>query len=366
MPAKRFLFGFILVLALAAPRPARPCSSLAFPNKGFLVFATNYDNRFEPGQIFVNRRNVRKTGFEAGTTGRVASWTSRYGSVTISCAGYQLAWGGMNEAGLCFSTMSLSETVPPLPDERPHLAGAFWWQYILDTCATIEELKAAAEKVRISDTVDHYLVCDRTGACAVIECLEGKMIVRTGADLPVRALANATYQECLDFAARNRPGPASSYESEHRFFRLSRGLSKFTERSPTEAVAYGLLADVASSNTRWSLVFDTGNRIFYLKSSLNRKLRSIDLSRIDFSCGSGAGVMLDAHAPLKGDITKAFRPYAHEEVWKHIVKALAHFRPHVSEDTIREVLALFESFSCESAGQKTAGLDRPINGEGRR
>jgi hypothetical protein len=183
------------------------------------------------------------------------------------------------------------------------------------------------------------------------------MIVRTGADLPIRALTNTTYQECLDFTARNRPVPASSYESEHRFFRLSRGLSKFTERSPAEAVAfaYGLLADVASAQTRWSIVFDTGNRIFHLKSSLNRRLRSIDLSRIDFSCGSDGGVMLDAHAPLEGDITKAFRPYSHEEAWKHIVKALAHFRPNVSEDTIRSVLGLFESFSCESAGQKTAG-----------
>jgi hypothetical protein len=83
------------------------------------------------------------------------------------------------------------------------------------------------------------------------------------------------------------------------------------------------------------------------------------LSKIDFGCEAAGGTMLDAHAPLEGDITKAFRPYFHEDVWKHIVKALAHFRPNVSKDTIRGVLALFESFSCESAGKKPpVGIDR--------
>jgi len=357
MTFRRYLtivLSALMFLGFVVVRPASPCSSFAFPNKGFLVFGTNYDNTFEPGFLFLNRRNVRKTGWEAGTTGRVASWTSRYGSVTISCAGYQLAWGGMNEAGLVFSTMALSETVPPGPDERPHLAGAFWWQYILDTCATIEDLKAAAGNIRISDTQDHYLVCDRTGACAVIECLGGRLIIRSGADFPVWALTNATYQRCLDFWNEKPAGRKDSYSSIHRFYRLADGMSKFTDRSPEETVSYafGMLAGVASSDTRWSLVFDTGNRIMHLKSSLNPKLRSIDLSRIDFSCGGQGGAMLDAHAQLAGDITKAFQPYTHERVWNHILKAIAHFRPGLSEDLIRRILGLFESFTCAPAVAK--------------
>ena len=341
-------FVFLLVGCLVVPRLSLPCSSIVFPNKGALIFGTNYDNRFAPGKIFINRRGVRKSGWETGTTGKVAWWISRYGSVTITCAGYQLAWGGMNEAGLVFSTMLLSETQVPPPDERPHLAGAYWWQYMLDTCATIEEVKAAAAIVRISDTEDHYLVCDRTGGCAVVECLDGRLVIRSGQDLPVRALANDPYQECLDHWTKKLPGPADPYYSVNRFSRLAEGLAKFKGGSTAAAVeyAFGLLAGVAASNTRWSFVCDTGDRVFYLKSYKNPKVRFVDLKKIDFGCGRPTA-MLDAHADLAGDITSAFHDYSHDEVFSHMVEALAYFRPGMPREAVSQALALFESFACE-------------------
>jgi penicillin V acylase-like amidase (Ntn superfamily) len=344
--------ALLLIVFLASPRLSLPCSSIVFPNKGALVFGTNYDNRFAPGQMFINKRGVRKSGWETGTTGKTAGWISRYGSVTISCAGYQLAWGGMNEAGLVFSTMFLSETHPPASDERPPLAGAFWWQYMLDTCATIEEVRAAAANVRISDTQDHYLVCDRAGGVAVIECLDGKLVIRSGRDLPVRALANAPYQECLDHWTKKAPGPAEPYDSVNRFSRLAAGLAKFKGGSASAAVdyAFGLLAGVAASNTRWSFVCDTGARVFYLKTYRNPKVRFVDLKKIDFSCGRPAG-MLDAHADLAGDITAAFHDYSHDEALRHLLRALAYFRPGIPEETVLKVLALVESFACEPAGK---------------
>ena len=344
--------GLVLLLSafLAAPRLSLPCSSIVFPNKGALIFGTNYDNRFAPGKIFINRRGVRKAGWETGTTGKVAWWISRYGSVTITCAGYQLAWGGMNEAGLVFSTMLLSETRVPPPDERPPLAGAFWWQYMLDTCATIEEVRAAAANVRINDTNDHYLVCDRTGGAAVVECLDGKLTIRSGKDLPVRALANDPYQECLDHWTKKAPGPADPYYSVNRFSRLADGLAKFKGGSAAAAVdyAFGLLAGVAASITRWSFVCDTGDRVFYLKSHKNPKVRFIDLKKIDFDCGKPTA-MIDAHADLSGDITSAFHDYSHDEVLAHMVEALAYFRPDMPREAVSQALALFESFSCEPA-----------------
>jgi penicillin V acylase-like amidase (Ntn superfamily) len=338
----------LVVVCLASPRFSLPCSSIVFPNKGALIFGANYDNRFAPGKLFVNKRGVRKTGWETGTTGKVAAWTSRYGSVTISCAGYQLAWGGMNEAGLVFSTMLLSETRVPPPDERPQLAGAFWWQYVLDTCATIEEVRAAAASVRISDTQDHFLVCDRTGDAAVVECLDGKLVIRSGKDLPVRALANDNYQECLDHWTKKLPGPADPYYSVNRFSRLADGMARFKGGSAAAAVdyAFGLLAGVAASNTRWSFVCDTGSRVFYLKSYKNPRVRFVDLTKIDFDCGRPTA-MLDAHADIAGDITGSFHDYSHDEVAAHMIGAIKYFRPDFPAEMVSQVLALFESFSCE-------------------
>ena len=71
------------------------------------------------------------------------------------------------------------------------------------------------------------------------------------------------------------------------------------------ALSLGLLAGVASSDTRWSFVCDIGKRVFYLKSYKNPQLRFVDLRKIDFSCARPTA-MLDAHAGLEGDITGAY------------------------------------------------------------
>lgn len=57
-------------------------------------------------------------------------------------------------------------------------------------CATVEDLIRSDAQVRIMETVDHYLVCDREGNCAAVEFLDGKMVCHTAGDLPVWALTN--------------------------------------------------------------------------------------------------------------------------------------------------------------------------------
>ena len=355
MKKRARLFGWLipLIIGLSCPLPILPCSTLVLFQKGFPVFATNYDNAFAPGQIFINKRGVRKTGWEAGTKGRVAAWTSRYGSVTIACAGYQLAWGGMNEAGLAFSTMFLKETKVPPPDERASLIGTFWWQYALDTCATVEDLVKAAEQIRISSTVDHYLVCDRTGACAVVECLNGRLMIRTGKDLTVPVLTNDPYQKCLDRWKTRSVSSPLPYNSFNRFSRLADGVSGFQAGGSAATVekAFDLLAGVANDLiTRWSFVCDTESGVFHFRTYGNPKVRFIDLKKLDFDCARPV-LMLDAHADLEDDVSGAFREYSHDEVYAHLVKALQHFSPGVPEETVRKILALFESFTCGPAGK---------------
>ncbi len=87
--------------ARADLRPAeRACTSFCLDNAGQAMFGSNYDNEIWEGLLFVNKRGVTKTGWEAGTSGRYAHWTAEYGSVTFNLAGVQMAWAGMNEAEL--------------------------------------------------------------------------------------------------------------------------------------------------------------------------------------------------------------------------------------------------------------------------
>jgi penicillin V acylase-like amidase (Ntn superfamily) len=149
------------------------CTSFCLDNDGHGVFGSNYDNEISEGLLFVNQRGVTKNGWEAGTSGKVARWTAQYGRVTFNLAGVQMAWAGMNEAGLVISTMWLGETSNPAPDERPPLVSALWAQYQLDTCGTLEDVMVNDSRVRIGDNVNHYLICDRSGACAAVEFLNG-------------------------------------------------------------------------------------------------------------------------------------------------------------------------------------------------
>jgi penicillin V acylase-like amidase (Ntn superfamily) len=340
----------LIALGLFLPQAVFPCSSFAFMNKGHLVFGTNYDNSFWPGFLFINRKNIKKSSWEPGTSGQYASWVAKYGSVTITCVGYQLPWAGMNEAGLVFSTMALSEKKNPNPDERPPLTSPYWWRYMLDTCATVKEVLAAEKHVRMAETEDHYFVCDRTGDCATIEFLDGRMVVYRGNSLPVRALANAPYAVCLDHWNRRTTPSKDSYNSVNRFSRLAGMMSQFKEgeRDAAYEYAFKMLKDVVASDTRWSLVFDTGNLTFHFHTFQNPSVRSIDLKKTDFSCDTPAK-MLDAHASLSGDITGSFKDYSHEISLNHLLKSIKNFRPDISEERIRQLLLLIESFPCESA-----------------
>ena len=182
------------------PKVGHLCTAFCLTNEDHGIFAANMDQGDvvkQIGQIFVNKRHVMKTGWEASTSGEYAHWISKYGSVTFNAAGYQFPWAGMNEAGLMISDLSLQESEVPAPDARPPLWSPFWIQYQLDNFSTIQEVIASDALVRPSLGCGHYLVCDKTSDCAVIEFLGGKMVAYTGPDLPVKALANSSYQDSL-------------------------------------------------------------------------------------------------------------------------------------------------------------------------
>ena len=298
--------------AKAGPPPVDPaCTSFCLDNGGYAVFGANYDNQIWEGLLFVNKRGVTKTGWEAGTTGTYARWRARYGSVTFSVAGIHLAWAGMNEAGLAISTMWLGETRDPLPDERPPLIASLWVQYQLDTCATLQEVIANDARVRITGAVDHYLVCDRSGDCAAVEFLEGKTLFHTGDAMPVVALANDAYLESAAAWQAGQPLDGSL----QRFGIAADRVTGFEPGDAPSAVAYAFETlhqasgqVVHGTPTHWSIVFDTENLRVHFHTSHNPQVRTVDFAKLEFDCRTPAG-MLDVHAPLSGDISEQFDPF---------------------------------------------------------
>jgi penicillin V acylase-like amidase (Ntn superfamily) len=344
--SRAVLLGILCILV--APRVATPCSSFVLSATGSLIFAANYDNEFRSGLLFINGRGVEKQGWEPGTTGRLARWSSKYGSVTFNLGGAQFAWGGMNEAGLAMSTMILSGTRFPDADERPPLASQLWVQYVLDTCDSVEDLIAMEKLVRISDTHEHFLVCDRTGASAAIEFLEGKMVCHVDETMAIPALTNERYATCLEGYMNGTTMAPDSYHSVARFIRLADRLGSFEEDGSESPVdfAFEALENVANRTlTRWSVVFDLDARTLGFTTDENSKRRTIALDGIDFDAGPELR-MLDVHAEREGNLLEHFVPYDHDVNRDLARRAMDHFRPDgFSDESLDRILELFESFS---------------------
>ncbi|HUU18194.1 MAG TPA: hypothetical protein VMW72_13680 [Sedimentisphaerales bacterium] len=103
---RKYHFTFLAVVLLTS-QISFSCTSFVLKVNKTLLFGSNYDNDIWPGLLYVNKKNVKKMGWEPGTTGEIAEWVSEYGSVTFNVAGYQLAWAGMNEKGLVNTERSL-------------------------------------------------------------------------------------------------------------------------------------------------------------------------------------------------------------------------------------------------------------------
>jgi hypothetical protein len=298
---------FIAILAVASaciPALSSPrwgCTSLFLSaSDGTRLFGTNLDYDFSDGRIFVNKRGIAKSGWKA---------------------------------------MNLSLTRVPKPDETPPLASGVWLQYILDTSATVEEALSNAAKVRMSDTMDHYLLSDGSGAAAMIEFLDGKMVVHSGAGLPVSALTNSTYEESVA-GWRAKRAPNSSIA---RFIIAANGVAAFGDSPVPDAAGYAfsVLAKARQPLTVWTIAFDVGNQKVSFFTKAGPRTRMIDMKRLDFSSATPV-LMLDVNADLSGDVTGRLAPYSHKEALAHMTAAFRRFVPSMTTADVDRFLTFLE------------------------
>jgi penicillin V acylase-like amidase (Ntn superfamily) len=300
----------LMVLLLAAA-PVLSCTTFCLRGGGEVLFGKNYDWMIGDGMVFVNKRGVAKISADPEEK-NPASWTSRYGSVTFNQYGWESPSGGMNEAGLVIELMWLDETQWPAADARPTVDVLEWIQYNLDIAATVTEVIANAEKIRVESQVKlHYLVSDRSGNAATIEYLNGKLVAHTGKDLPIHALANDSYARSVNYA--RSAANAASESSFDRFTRAGARAREFAKKPHTEkeAVDYAFetLGDVAQKgSTQWSIVYDQKRAKVHFRTRKSPEVKTIRADAFDYSCGKALKV-LDVDSGATGDVTSAFANY---------------------------------------------------------
>jgi choloylglycine hydrolase len=311
------------------------------------------------GIIIVNRRDVAKEGYLPNSAGEPARWVSLYGSVTFNLVGRELPWGGMNEAGLVVAGMSLEITGFPADDARYPVGSATWTQYVLDTCATVEEVIAAQDSLRLKGDAVHFLVADESGACVAVEYLGGKTILYSGENLPVRALANASYLDCLKYIESGvvpEFNPGASAQRVAAAAHWSERWDQNGDIAPSDW-ALGILTEAVvdpktrwkswfgDPYTRWSVVYDIPRREVRFRTVDHEPVRRFALSDFDFACDATV-LMLDVNAKLNGSVADRFIPY--DAGWNYRLARdfLDDYGSSLADDQVRELMAFLEGFSC--------------------
>lgn len=308
-----------LAFGLVAARPAAGCTTVLLSHGQDVVVAKSYDYYMGQGHVVVNPRGLRKSSMVFGDE-PVASWVARYGSVTFNQYGRELPASGMNEAGLVVEVMWLDQTRYPAPDGRPVLPDLQWIQYQLDRWATVEEVVAHAGETRVTSRTAriHFLVCDRTAACAAVELIDGELVIHSGDRMPVRTLTNDTYEASCTYLARHQgfggsePVP-TSLESLDRFVRASSlaAAAGREDRGGPGLVDDGftILDSVSMGQySVWNLVYEPRRGRIHYRTHVRPRVKRIDLGSLDFSCAAGAR-QLDMDAERSGDVSRSLHPY---------------------------------------------------------
>jgi len=247
------------------------------------------------------------------------SWISKYGSITFNSEGLDFPDGGMNEMGLAVFEMSLGNTQYKVDESNPTLFMPLWIQYQLDNCTTIDEVIQNADDINLQGWSWHYLVADTHGNCAIIEFLDGKVIVHKGEQVLYPVLCNTHYSRELERLETYREfgGVISKIlqliKEQPRFVRAANLLDEYNPSVHASPVEYGLklLDDIQIKGwNKWSILVDAQNMMVYFHTNRNRQLRYVSLKSFDFS--QQPAQLLDIHGDGSGDVTSEFVDYSYE------------------------------------------------------
>lgn len=341
----------IILLTLLIPVNSFSCSAFTYTKNGQIILAANADwcKRVD-GLITVNKRNILKRGDTPSNSGKYATWISRYGSITFTYICREIAQYGMNETGLTISTMRLSGSKSPEPDNRPPLAGNVWAQYILDNCSSIEEVLNVESKIRLNNDQDQYLICDNNGKSLVVQCKDGEVLYFYDKSLPVPVLTNEEYPICLSNYNEHKVPLNDPDNSNKRFQIGSYTFEKTSGLKDNQILDYSFdLLDKMAQHpcTQWSIVFDIKNRTVYYKTKYSQDIKNFKLSDFDFSCNTKK-LALNVNNEYSEDVGQYFTEYSREHRLNVMRKGFNCFDISRTDEQLNMIMKFIDSFQCEN------------------
>ncbi|MCC5921367.1 MAG: linear amide C-N hydrolase [Cyclobacteriaceae bacterium] len=305
---------FIYFFLIHATPLSEACTRVVYkgPN-GTIMTGRSMDFSMEiPANQWIFPRGMERNG-EVGPNS--ISWKSKYGSLIVSSWDISTT-DGMNEKGLVANLLWLVESEYPRFEkdgDQKGLAISLWAQYILDNFATVTEAVDELSKESfaiVSDfipgtdkfTTVHLSVSDATGDNAIFEYIGGKLVIHH--DPSYRVMTNdPPYLDQLAIANywKNIPGKAflpGSVTAPDRFVRASFYIDAIPQTDNPQVAVAGVMSVVRNvsvpygfeiegfpnlSTTRWRVVADQKNLVYYFETALTPNTFWVDLKKIDFS-----------------------------------------------------------------------------------
>ncbi len=323
---------------------ATACTRIFANDKGdtmLVARSMDWATTTEP-MLTVFPRGMARDGGHAGPMTVVADnpaqWTSKYGSVVTTIFGIGTA-DGINEKGLAAHMLYFPPAGYGERDaSKPGVQAALWAQYALDNAATVDEALAALAKVQIvkveievhgqkqTGTV-HVALEDATGDSAILEYLDGKLVIHHGHEF--RVMTNAPeYDKQLELLGKQQfanptmetdvPGNVNPRD---RFQRATYFLSVLTKPASERAgVAgmFGLIRNVSipfgapvngsTFDTEYRIVSNlTGKRYFFELTTAPNVIWT-DLAKLNFNEGAPVMTLEPNNIDLSGDVSGNFLP----------------------------------------------------------
>jgi choloylglycine hydrolase len=268
------------------------------------------------------------------------TWTAKHGVVGLDGVGKDIILDGMNETGLTVG-LFYHPGFAEYPKYDPNVANASLspidlGTYLLTTCESVADVRTTMQKVNVVAVKEesigivpgvHYIVTEPSGEAIVIEFLKGEMKIF---DAPLGTITNAPSYDWHETNLRNyvnlspvaipdkkigdmdfKPlgggsgmiGLPGDFTPPSRFIRAvafsqtarptSSGLETMYELfrildnfnvplGAAEGSGHDKTQGMRSA-TLWTTCHDTKNRVMYYHTQHNRRVRKIDLSKIDFA-----------------------------------------------------------------------------------
>jgi choloylglycine hydrolase len=332
------------LVAMLGARAATACTGITLKAQDGTVV---YGRTMEWGSFDLNSQVViypRGYQFTAHTPDKKPglSWKAPYGFVGLDGIDAEVTLDGMNEKGLAvggFYHPGFAEYQKYDPAKASQSMGpGDVIAYLLSTCATIDEVKAAIGKVYVTAVIAapigmappaHLIIVEPGGKAIVIEYLKGQPVVF---DAPLGVITNApTYDwheinlrnylnlsavalpsrklEDMNFAplggGSGMIGLPGDFTPPSRFVRavaFTQSARKTADGPETVYELFRILDNFnvplgaaegegeaktkgMRSSTIWTTGWDTKNKVLYYHTQNNRRVRMVDLTKLGFTEG---------------------------------------------------------------------------------